>query len=116
MVFQVVPRLLDYLRAGFAPTESESYDERFQLLCEVDLLILDDFGAQSNTSWETEKLFQLVNYLYNASAPTVITMNTTAWQQTDPRLFSHFHDTQLVTRIRMDQTQDYRLHRDEKHF
>jgi DNA replication protein DnaC len=111
VIFQVVPHLLDYLRAGFTTTD-ESYDTRFRQLCEVDLLILDDFGAQSNTSWAGEKLFQLMNDRYNANAPTVMTINTLAWQQIDPRLASRLHDVHLVTRIMMEQAGNYRLRED----
>jgi DNA replication protein DnaC len=109
VALQVVPRLLDSLRASFSPNGEHDYDERFQQLCDVDLLILDDFGSQNNTPWATEKLFQLLNHRYNAHAPTVITMNTTSWQQAEPRLYSRFHDTQLVHLIIVSQANDYRI-------
>jgi len=34
----------------------------------VDLLALDDFGAQSDTAWAREKLYQLVNYRMHPGA------------------------------------------------
>jgi len=37
------------------------------------LLILDDFGEQSATPWAQEKLYQVINYRYNARLPIVIT-------------------------------------------
>jgi DNA replication protein DnaC len=81
VLFQVVPRLLDYLRATFSPHSEQDYDERFQQMCDVDMLILDDLGAQNNTPWANDKLFQLLNHRYNAHAPTVITMNTASWEK-----------------------------------
>ena len=39
------------------------------------MLILDDYGAHSSTPWAEEKLFQLLNYRFNARVPTVITTN-----------------------------------------
>ncbi len=35
----------------------------------VDLLALDDFGAQSDTAWTREKLYQPVNYRVHSGAP-----------------------------------------------
>ena len=37
------------------------------------MLILDDFGEQSTTPWAQEKLYQLINYRYNARLPMVVT-------------------------------------------
>jgi DNA replication protein DnaC len=34
---------------------------------------LDDFGEQTTTPWAKEKLYQVINYRYNARLPTVIT-------------------------------------------
>jgi DNA replication protein DnaC len=110
VLFQVVPRLLDYLRATFSPDSEQDYDERFQQMCNVDMLILDDLGAQNNTPWANDKLFQLLNYRYNANAPTVITINTASWERMEPRLYSRFMDKHLVQLIKMDQAQDYRIH------
>ena len=39
------------------------------------MLILDDFGAQSSSPWAQEKLYQLINYRYNARLATIITTN-----------------------------------------
>ena len=74
-LFVVVPDLLDRLRATYGPTSPVSYDRRFQEIRDHPLLILDDLGAQSSTSWADEKLFQIFNYRYNARLPTVITTN-----------------------------------------
>ena len=75
VIFQVVPDLLDYLRAAFHPTSEVSYDELFERVRSAPLLILDDLGTQSSTPWAQEKLFQIVNYRYNAQLPLVVTSN-----------------------------------------
>lgn len=72
-----VPDLLDHLRATFNPNSLVSYDKRFEEVRTAPLLILDDLGAQSTTSWATEKLHQILNYRFNARLPTVITAATT---------------------------------------
>jgi len=71
--FVVVPDLLDHLRSTFSPDSKISYDEYFERLKETPLLILDDFGEQSTTPWAQEKLYQLINYRYNARLPMVVT-------------------------------------------
>jgi DNA replication protein DnaC len=69
----VVPDLLDHLRSTFSPDSKISYDEFSERIKEVPLLILDDFGEQSATPWAQEKLYQLINYRYNARLPMVVT-------------------------------------------
>jgi DNA replication protein DnaC len=71
--FVVVPDLLDHLRSTFSPESKISYDEFSERLKETPLLILDDFGEQSATPWAQEKLYQLINYRYNARLPMVVT-------------------------------------------
>ena len=71
--FVVVPELLDHLRSTFSPDSKISYDEYFEKIKETPLLILDDFGEQSATPWAQEKLYQLINYRYNARLPMVVT-------------------------------------------
>jgi DNA replication protein len=114
VAFQVVPRLLDYLRAAFSPHAEQDYDERFQQLCEAQVLILDDFGTHNNTPWASDKLFQLLNYRYNAQAPTVITMNTSSWEKIEPRLYSRFQDKRLVQHVHMEEAGDYRLREEQE--
>jgi DNA replication protein DnaC len=71
--FVVVPDLLDHLRSTFSPESRISYDEFSETIKEIPLLILDDFGEQSATPWAQEKLYQLINYRYNARLPMVVT-------------------------------------------
>ena len=71
--FVVVPDFLDHLRATFTPESKVSYDQLFESVKNATLLILDDFGEQSTTPWAQEKLYQVINYRYNARLPTVIT-------------------------------------------
>ena len=73
--FMVVPDLLDHLRATFGPNSEVTYDELFEQVRNVPLLILDDLGAQTSSPWATEKLFQVLNHRFNAQLPTVVTTN-----------------------------------------
>ncbi len=93
-IFMVVPDLLDYLRAAYRPDSDTTYDEQFDVVRSAPLLILDDLGTQSSTPWAQEKLFQLLNYRYNALLPTVITTNREL-EEIDARLRSRLADTEL---------------------
>lgn len=93
-LFVVVPDLLDHIRATFAPDSNVSFDERFEAIRTAPLLLLDDFGTQNATPWAKEKVFQLINYRYNAKLPTVITTNL-ALEEIEPRLRSRMTDTSL---------------------
>ena len=90
-LFQVVPDLLDHLRATFSPSATVTYDELFEEVRSAPLLILDDLGAHSSSSWAEEKLFQIVNHRYNHRLPTVVTTNLPP-DRLDPRLVSRMTD------------------------
>jgi DNA replication protein DnaC len=72
-MFVVLPELLDHLRSTFSPESKVSYDQLFERVKTAPLLIMDDFGEQSTTPWAREKLYQVMNYRYNARLATVIT-------------------------------------------
>jgi DNA replication protein DnaC len=97
--FAVVPDLLDHLRAAFAPSSEVPYDEMFDTIREVELLVLDDLGAENGTAWATEKLFQLINYRYNEGLPTVITTNQQLHTRMDERIRSRLSDLSLVQSV-----------------
>ncbi|GCF10885.1 ATP-binding protein [Dictyobacter arantiisoli] len=102
MMIQTVPDLLDHLRSGFS---SSTYERLFDQLRTVDFLVLDDLGAQADSLWAQEKLFQLLNYRYNSMLPTLITANHL---RMDERVASRLSDRGLVTMVMMDQAKDYR--------
>ena len=72
--FIVAADLLDHLRATYAPENPVSYDELFDQVRNVPILVLDDLTAQATTPWAREKLFQIVSYRFNAELPTIITV------------------------------------------
>ncbi len=75
--FMVVADLLDHLRASYAPDNTVSYDELFNQVRNVPVLVLDDLSTQGATPWAQEKLFQVINHRFNAALPTVITVRGT---------------------------------------
>jgi len=98
VLFLNTPDLLDYLRATFAPGADVSYGERFDEIRTAPTLILDDLGTESPTNWATEKLYQLLNYRYNARLPTVITTNRDL-KDIDPRVGSRLSDAEMVSAL-----------------
>jgi DNA replication protein DnaC len=108
VLFTVVPDLLANLRATFAATATEAYEERFAKMREAELLVLDDLGAHQSSPWANEKLFQLLNYRYNSCYPTVITANKQGLSSIDERILSRISDTALAITIVLNGAIDYR--------
>jgi DNA replication protein DnaC len=106
--FAVVPDLLAELRETFAPSSETTYNEAFERMRQVELLVLDDFGAQNDTPWVEEELFKLLNYRYNAFLPTVITTNKVGFIGIEDRLRSRLNDRRLVRTITFPYAKDYR--------
>src|SRR5690606_23179897 len=73
-LFLTVPDLLDWLRYSYG-SYSGSFEERFEEIRNIRLLVLDDLGTQNTTPWAEEKLYQILNHRYIHHLPTVITTN-----------------------------------------
>ena len=94
-LFILVPDLLDYLRSTYAPDSKITYDQLFNKVRTVPLLVLDDYGEQAATPWAKEKLYQIINYRYNARLPTVIT-TALSLDDIDARISSRLADPGLT--------------------
>jgi len=96
-LFITVPDMLDSLRSAYNDTET-TFEDHFEEIRQVALLVLDDFGTQNATLWAQEKLFQLLNYRYVNRLPLVITTNL-ALDDMESRIQSRLIDPELVTRV-----------------
>jgi DNA replication protein DnaC len=76
VLFRFVPDLLDDLRRSYGPAGGKSFDHAFSQVRDVDVLILDDLGAEASTAWAEEKLYQLIVHRHDAMMPTVFTSRT----------------------------------------
>lgn len=96
--FAFVPSLLDHLRATFSPDSLIGYDELFEQLKTIPLLILDDLGAESSTPWAEEKLYQIVVHRHEARLPTIITtfFGLDELEAAKPRIASRLLDSMVV--------------------
>ena len=71
-----VPRLLAEIRDTYDAGDGErSYADFFAQLVAVDLLHLDDLGAERQTEWVLEQLYALVNERYEQERSIVVTTN-----------------------------------------
>jgi DNA replication protein DnaC len=67
-----LPDLLRKIRRTF---DTSSHDELFDRLVAVDLLQIDDIGAEQTTPWVLEELYSIVNARYEEQRSMVITTN-----------------------------------------
>lgn len=105
-LFIVVPDFLDHLRSTFSPDSKTTYDQLSETVRTAELLVLDDFGEQASTPWVQEKLYQVINYRYNARLATVITTCLT-FEEMDTRIRSRFIDGKISTPVHIT-VPDYR--------
>lgn len=70
-----VPRLLAEIRSTFDSGASSSHAELFAKLTKVDLLHLDDLGAEQQTDWVLEQLYSIINERYEDGKALVVTTN-----------------------------------------
>lgn len=70
-----VPHLLMEIRDTFEQSHDRSYSEFFARLTSVDLLHLDDLGAEMQTDWVIEQLYSIVNERYEREKSITVTTN-----------------------------------------
>jgi DNA replication protein DnaC len=71
-----LPKLLSRIRRTYDGDPGEqSYDELFERLTTVDLLHIDDLGAENRTEWVLEQLYALINERYEQGRSLLVTTN-----------------------------------------
>lgn len=71
-----LPKLLARIRRTFeSATGEDNYTELFERLTSVDLLHIDDFGAEKRSDWVLEQLYALINERYETERAVVVTTN-----------------------------------------
>ena len=113
VLFVTTPDLLDHLRNTYNASAEIEYDEMFERIRSVPLLVLDDLGAENPSAWALEKLFQLLNHRYTHRLPTVITTNTNL-DRLDPRIRSRLLDNNLIHQVSIT-APDYRNAASQRH-
>jgi DNA replication protein DnaC len=72
-----VPRLLSEIRRTFDDGSELTQTQLIDRLAAVDLLHLDDVGAEQTSDWVLEQLYAIVNARYEAEKSIVLTTNLT---------------------------------------
>ncbi len=73
-----LPKLLARIRRTYSGEPGEdSYSAFFKRLTAVDLLHIDDFGAEKRSDWVLEQLYALVNERYEDERSIMLTTNLT---------------------------------------
>lgn len=96
--FASAPDLLDHLRETFNPDSRATYYEKFDLIRNAPVLILDDYGKQQSSAWANEKMYQIIVHRHAARLPTVITMPELPDDLDNP-ITSRLHDIRLVNPV-----------------
>jgi DNA replication protein DnaC len=70
-----LPRLLAEIRTTFDADNDRSYVDLLDRLADVDLLHIDDVGAEKTSEWVLEQLYAIINARYEEQRSVVITTN-----------------------------------------
>jgi DNA replication protein DnaC len=70
-----LPRLLGLLRDTYDDDAQFSLNELIGRLCDVDLLHIDDVGAEQSSPWVLEQLYTIVNTRYEDGRAMLLTTN-----------------------------------------
>ena len=109
-LFTVVPKLMDWFKAAFGQkhekAEADTFAQRFADICEVDILLLDDLGAEKSSEWTQERLYMLINDRYAANRRTVFSTNCTL-DEFERRIGSRLGDVLKCQHV-ITTDQDYR--------
>jgi DNA replication protein DnaC len=100
-----VPQLLAVIRNTYET--DAAYVDLFRKLSQVDLLYLDDLGAEKQSEWVIEQLYSLVNERYVSERSIVATTNLPPAETVDEQmsLFKEQIGKRTVSRL-LDMTQD----------
>jgi DNA replication protein DnaC len=70
-----LPRLLGMLRGSYDDDAVYSLNDLIERLCAVDLLHVDDVGAEQTSAWVLEQLYTIVNTRYEEGRAVMLTTN-----------------------------------------
>ncbi|QEC46734.1 AAA family ATPase [Baekduia soli] len=70
-----LPRLLAEIRTTFDDDSPGTYTDLLDRLASVDLLHIDDVGAEKTSAWVLEQLYALINTRYEDERAVIITTN-----------------------------------------
>lgn len=93
--------LLKRYKATFdddATETARAIDEEMML---APILVLDDLGAEKESEWTHEQIYDLLDRRYGRQMPTIVTTNTPI-DQLEPRVIDRLQDQRLSTVVQFD--------------
>lgn len=66
---------LSSLREHIQKSGGGDYTHYLEMMCDDDLVILDDVGSSGVNQWREEVFFSFLDYRYNSMKPTIVTSN-----------------------------------------
>ena len=75
VLFERAPKLLMRLRAAYNSKSRVCELEMFEALGRVDLLVIDDLGAEKRTDWSEQTIYTIIDERYSSGRATLITTN-----------------------------------------
>ncbi|MBL8035473.1 MAG: ATP-binding protein [Leptospiraceae bacterium] len=99
------------LRSTFS-NDSGTYgrtESVFNDIARQDILVIDDFGIQSDSEWEQRMLYDLIDARYESDLPTIVTSNIdldSVKNLFKGRIYSRF--TEMLHTVEFFQVRDYR--------
>lgn len=91
-----LPRLLSDIKETYEDRSQSSYMELFERVVGVDLLHIDDLGAEKRTDWVLEQLYSIINERWQEQKAIVVTTNLVdvdeLRDQIGPRTVSRLHE------------------------
>jgi DNA replication protein DnaC len=94
-----LPRLLALLRETFHEDSRYSLSELIDRLCSVDLLHVDDVGAEQTSDWVLEQLYTIVNTRYEDGRALLLTTNLVGSEEPAGENGDHHPAAPLVRQI-----------------
>lgn len=84
------------IRATFNKDASEygQAENYFNALAQKPVLMIDDFGIQSDTDWEQRTLYDLIDIRYEYERPTILTSNI------NPEEYKKFFNGRIYSRLK----------------
>ena len=91
-----MPRLLSDIKETYEDRSDTSYMQLFERLVGVDLLHIDDLGAEKRTEWVLEQLYSIINERWQEQRSVIVTTNLIdvdeLRDQIGPRTVSRLHE------------------------
>ena len=91
-----MPRLLSDIKETYEDRSETSYMQLFERLVGVDLLHIDDLGAEKRTEWVLEQVYSIINDRWQEQRSVIVTTNLIdvdeLRDQIGPRTVSRLHE------------------------